>query len=71
MNTITIKIPDERLLKLQETARNLGVSIEELVLMGIEEVLNKPNASFKGAMDYVLKKNTELYKRLAWCAISP
>ncbi|MEH1912330.1 MAG: DNA-binding protein [Nostoc sp.] len=65
MNTITIKIPDERLLKLQETARNLGVSIEELVLMGIEEVLNKPNASFKGAMDYVLKKNTELYKRLA------
>ncbi|MEH2361942.1 DNA-binding protein [Nostoc sp.] len=65
MNTITIKIPDERLLKLQETANNLGVSIEELVLMGIEEVLNKPNASFKGAMDYVLKKNTELYKRLA------
>ncbi|MEH2382626.1 MAG: DNA-binding protein [Nostoc sp.] len=65
MNTITIKIPDERLLKLQETASNLGVSIEELVLMGIEEVLNKPNASFKGAMDYVLKKNTELYKRLA------
>lgn len=65
MNTITIKIPDERLLKLQETANNLGVSIEELVLMGVEEILNKPNASFKGAMDYVLKKNTELYKRLA------
>lgn len=65
MNTITIKIPDEHLLKLQETANNLGISIEELVLMGVEEVLNKPNASFKGAMDYVLKKNTELYKRLA------
>lgn len=65
MKTITIKIPDERLLKLQETANNLGVSIEELVLMGVEEVLNKPNASFKGAMDYVLNKNTELYKRLA------
>jgi hypothetical protein len=65
MNTITIKITDERLLKLQETANSLGVSIEELVLMGVEEVLNKPNPSFKGAMDYVLKKNAELYKRLA------
>ncbi|MBW4607938.1 MAG: DNA-binding protein [Hassallia sp. WJT32-NPBG1] len=65
MNTITIKITDERLLKLQETANSLGVSIEELVLMGVEEVLNKPNASFKGAMDYVLNKNAELYKRLA------
>ncbi|MEH1790132.1 DNA-binding protein [Nostoc sp.] len=65
MNSITIQVPDERLLKLQETANNLGVSIEELVLMGIEEILDKPNASFKGAMNYVLKKNTELYKRLA------
>ncbi|MCV3213526.1 DNA-binding protein [Plectonema radiosum NIES-515] len=65
MNTITIKIPDERLLKLQKTANNLGLSIEELVLMGVEEILNKPNASFKGAMDYVLNKNAELYKRLA------
>ena len=27
MNTITIKIPDEHLLKLQETANNLDVSI--------------------------------------------
>ncbi|MEH1822822.1 DNA-binding protein [Nostoc sp.] len=65
MNSITIQVPDERLLKLQETANNLGISIEELVLMGIEEILDKPNASFKGAMNYVLKKNTELYKRLA------
>ncbi|MEH1778812.1 MAG: hypothetical protein V7K67_08150 [Nostoc sp.] len=40
MNSITIQVPDERLLKLQETANNLGVSIEELVLMGIEEILD-------------------------------
>ncbi|QLE44244.1 DNA-binding protein [Nostoc sp. C052] len=65
MNSITMQVPDERLLKLQETANNLGISIEELVLIGIEEILDKPNASFKGAMNYVLKKNTEFYKRLA------
>ncbi|MBW4624250.1 MAG: DNA-binding protein [Brasilonema octagenarum HA4186-MV1] len=65
MNTITIQIPDERLLKLQETATRLGVSIEELVLMGVEQLLNHSEASFQDAMDYVLKKNAELYKRLA------
>ncbi|KAB8330480.1 DNA-binding protein [Scytonema tolypothrichoides VB-61278] len=65
MNTITIQVPDECLVKLQQTASRLGVSIEELVLMGIEQLLNQPEASFQDAMDYVLKKNAELYKRLA------
>ncbi|MDZ8053040.1 MAG: DNA-binding protein [Aulosira sp. ZfuVER01] len=65
MNTITIKIPDEHLLKLQQKASLLGISIEELVLMGVEELLNQPETSFQDAMDYVLKKNAELYKRLA------
>ncbi|NEQ18785.1 MAG: DNA-binding protein [Microcoleus sp. SIO2G3] len=65
MNTITIHIPDDRLLKLQETASRLGVSIEELVLMGVEQLVKQPEASFQDAMGYVLKKNADLYKRLA------
>ncbi|MEI2581809.1 DNA-binding protein [Scytonema sp. PRP1] len=65
MNTITIHIPDDRLVKLQATASRLGVSIEELVLMGIEQLVKQPEASFQDAMGYVLKKNGELYKRLA------
>ncbi|MBW4502171.1 MAG: DNA-binding protein [Scytonema hyalinum WJT4-NPBG1] len=65
MNTITIHIPDDRLVKLQATASRLGVSIEELVLMGIEQLVKQPEASFQDAMGYVLKKNAELYKRLA------
>ncbi|MBD2197076.1 MULTISPECIES: DNA-binding protein [Calothrix] len=65
MNTITINIPDEHLLKLQQKATRLGISVEELVLMGVEELLNQPETSFKDVMDYVLNKNAELYKRLA------
>ena len=65
MNTITITIPDDRLVKLQETATRLGVSLEELILMGIEEVLNQPEEDFQGAVDYVLQKNAKLYQRLA------
>ncbi|MEW5856680.1 MAG: DNA-binding protein [Cyanobacteriota bacterium] len=64
MHTITITIPDDRLVKLQETATRLGVSLEELILMGVEEILNQPE-QIQTAVDYVLKKNAELYKRLA------
>ncbi|MCP6757847.1 MAG: DNA-binding protein [Fischerella sp. CENA71] len=64
MNSITIQIPDKDLEKLQATASRLGVSIEELVLMGVEKLLKQSDTSFQNAMDYVLKKNSELYKRL-------
>lgn len=64
MNTITIQIPDEYWLKLQAIATHRGVSVADLVLMGIEELLNQQKVSFKDATDYVLCKNTELYKRL-------
>lgn len=65
MHTITITIPDDRWIKLQETAIRLGISLEEVILMGVEQVLNHQEESFPGAVDYVLKKNTELYQRLA------
>ncbi len=47
MNTITIEISDERLLLLQKTANNLGVSVEQLLLLGVEELVNKQESSFK------------------------
>jgi hypothetical protein len=65
MNTITITLPDDHLLKLRETATHLNVSPEELVRVSIEELLTRPEEAFQRAVDYVLKKNAELYRRLA------
>ena len=65
MSTITVAIPEERLVKLNEMARQLGVGPEELVRVSIEELLTRPEADFEQAVDYVLTKNTELYRRLA------
>jgi len=65
ISAITINIPDEDMLKLQEIAARLGVSTEELARMGIEEVLARSEDEFKNAADYVLQKNAELYRRLA------
>ena len=65
MTTITIALPDDRLLKLKETAARLGVAPEDLVRVSVEELLTRPEEAFRLALDYVLKKNTELYRRLA------
>ncbi|WP_293020508.1 DNA-binding protein [Moorena sp. SIO3I8] len=65
MSSIQITIPDERLQQLQDIAANLNVSIEELVLMSVEQYLTQSELSFNDATAYVLHKNAELYRRLA------
>jgi hypothetical protein len=60
MNTIAIALSDERLLKLQQIANNLNVSIEELVLIGIENLLAQPeNLSINNPQN-ILNKNAEI-----------
>jgi len=65
MTTITIELPSERLQKLQEMSLKFGVSMEELVRVSVEDMLTQPEEQFRKAAQHVLKKNAELYKRLA------
>lgn len=64
MTALTINLPDERMLTLQERAEELGVTPEELVRVSVEELLSRPEDDFKNALNYVLRKNADLYKRL-------
>lgn len=65
MSSITINLQDEQMAKLQELANRLGISIEEVARVSIEELLAAPDERFEQAADYVLKKNEDLYRRLA------
>ena len=65
MSTITIVLPDDRVQKLEELANRFQVPLEELVRVSVEELLTRPEEQFQRALDYVLNKNTELYRRLA------
>jgi predicted transcriptional regulator len=65
MTSITIAIPDDRLRKLQEIAARLQVTPEDLLRVSLEELLTRPEDAFQRAASYVLKKNVELYRRLA------
>ena len=65
MTRITIALPDDRLLQLQEKSKIFGITPEELVRVSIEELLTRPEDAFQQAVEYILKKNAELYRRLA------
>ncbi len=65
MSAITIPISDERLERLKALAKEAGTTPEELARVGLEEWLAKPREDFVRAADYVMRKNAELYRRLA------
>ena len=65
MSSITINLEDEQVARLGEIASRLGVSVEDLARVSIEELLAAPDEKFEQAADYVLKKNGDLYRRLA------
>jgi predicted transcriptional regulator len=65
MTSITINIPDEQLQQLEHLAQKSQVSAEELLRASIEDWLAPPRGEFRQAANYVLKKNAELYRRLA------
>ncbi len=65
MTTISIPLSDERVRKLNEISAEFGVTPEDLIRISIEELLVQPEQKFQQAVDYVLEKNAELYRRLA------
>jgi antitoxin FitA len=65
MASITIDLSDSHLQTLQELARVHGVSVEALLRVSIEDWLSSSESNFTQAAEYVLKKNAELYRRLA------
>ncbi len=63
--SLNITLSDESLSLLEDKAEKLGVSLEELAMLGVVELLSRTDFDFEKAVEYVLGKNDELYKRLA------
>ncbi|HWN99323.1 MAG TPA: CopG family transcriptional regulator [Blastocatellia bacterium] len=65
MKTIELNLPEATASRLEEAANKMGVSAEDLLRMSVEEKLARLDESFRDAVDQVLSKNEELYKRLS------
>ncbi len=63
---ISIELSDEQLRRLQNKAQQQRTSTEQLIEALVQEFADDANqVEFETAMDYVLRKNKELYERLA------
>jgi len=51
--------------KLKALSNQLGTSPQELLQMSVEDLLAEPETEYQHVKQYVLKKNKELYRRLA------
>ena len=65
MKTLTVTFPEKTLQRIAEVANRLGLSVEALVQESVEEKLERAEPGFEEAAEHVLKKNAELYRRLA------
>ncbi|MGH7488147.1 MAG: DNA-binding protein [bacterium] len=65
MTSITFALSDDSAIKLEELAKTIGIAPAELLRASVEEWLAHSGADFAEAATCVLKKNAELYRRLA------
>jgi len=65
MKVLELQLPEQTASKLQEAAERLSVSPEQLSILSIEEKLAQLEDDFQRSAEYALKKNAELYRRLA------
>lgn len=70
MTTLTLELTEEQAKKLADEANRLHVTTEELAAQRLfspwsDDSNTAPSMAFEQAMEYVLEKNAELYRRLS------
>ncbi len=62
---LSIELTDTEAAKLREEAARLGVEPGDLALAAVRDLLSSEDQDFREAAEQVLRKNEELYRRLA------
>lgn len=65
MATITISLSDEELRRLEALGKREGLTIEQIVRLGISDFIGQPDEGFRAAAKRVMEKNVQLYRRLS------
>ncbi len=63
--TLNLDLDEQQTQRLQDVAHRLNVSVNDLAKAAINDLLARPESDFEQAAVRVLRKNAELYRRLA------
>ena len=62
---LSIELSEAECTKLRDEATRLGVGPEDLARAALADLLRNEDEDFRKAAEHVLRKNEELYRRLA------
>lgn len=65
MATVTVSLSNEEMRRLEDLSKREGLTIEQMVHLGISDFIGQPDDSFHSAAKRVMEKNAELYRRLS------
>ena len=65
MATLTISLSDEEMRRLEVLSKREGLTVEQMVRLGIHDFIGQPDDAFHAAAKRVMEKNAELYRRLS------
>ena len=65
MATLTISLSDEEIRRLETLGKREGLTVEQMVRLGINDFIGQPDDSFRSAARRVMEKNADLYRRLS------
>jgi len=65
MTTITVSLTEAQKKRLEEIARQSGATVEAIAQVGLQAWLDREQQELLSTAKYLLKKNAELYERLA------
>ncbi len=62
---LAVELTEAETTRLREAAARLGVEPSDLARAAISDLLGTPDEDSRAAADHVLRKNEDLYRRLA------
>jgi predicted transcriptional regulator len=62
---ITVDLPESQIRRLEEVSRRLNVSAEALAAAAVQDMVARDDSEFARVAERILKKNADLYRRLA------
>ena len=65
MATLTISLSDEEMRRLEALGKREGLTVEQIVCLGINDLIGQSDDAFQVAGKRVMEKNAELYRRLS------